>query len=83
MEQVCPLCNGLAQINQPCPNCGIVMEDKGALENFYGPYSPFQELDSIRMLTMPEAARPNQCVHLIACSHCGLDQRVPITQWLF
>ncbi|SDF59635.1 hypothetical protein [Sporolituus thermophilus] len=70
METVCPLCNGMADIDQRCPRCGGKMVDGGALENYLGPYSPYLDVDSFNY------GLPNkQCVHLLFCPACGYDSR--------
>ncbi|MGI6066107.1 MAG: hypothetical protein ACOYI2_06400 [Bacillota bacterium] len=58
----CPLCNG---VDSPgiCPNCGVLMEDLGVLENFFGPYDPYEDESD------------GSCVHLICCPNCHYDFR--------
>lgn len=74
MEPVCPVCNGFRSIREIfCPYCGTLMEDKGKLDNFLGSYSPYEEGP---LLTSSDALQ--SCFHLIACSKCGCDCRMPI-----
>jgi hypothetical protein len=68
MEKVCPLCNGLAAVQAICPRCGGQLADGGALENFYGPYSPYVDASS-----WPDGG--DGCVHLLYCQDCGYDVR--------
>lgn len=70
MERVCPICNSLAAVDCLCPVCGGKMADGGALENYYGPYSPYMDGDSLHNF-LPE----EQCVHLLYCPDCNYDRR--------
>ncbi|MDI3533799.1 MAG: hypothetical protein PWQ82_164 [Thermosediminibacterales bacterium] len=75
METLCPLCNGLINAEERCPNCGYVMEDYGAIETFYDPYRPYVEFTIEN-----HYVRPNTCTHLLACPRCGWDKRVYINK---
>jgi rRNA maturation protein Nop10 len=70
MAKVCPVCNGLTAVTASCPRCGRRLADGGALENYYGPYSPYMDVDSLQ-----EGAPDTQCVHLLYCPACGYDTR--------
>lgn len=69
--KICPLCNAMASIAAKCPVCGRPLSDGGALENYFGPYSPYMD---VRSLQGGEA--DSQCVHLLCCPECGHDERV-------
>jgi len=69
MDKVCPICNGMAQINVKCPCCGQDMQDGGAVEDYLGPYSPYFRSE------MAEDVEKSHCVHLLTCPHCGYDTR--------
>ena len=34
MDLVCPLCNGMYEVEYLCPYCSSTMTDKGALVNY-------------------------------------------------
>lgn len=70
MENVCPVCNALITITALCPRCGLRLADGGALENFFGPYSPYMDAESLQ-----KGEEDNRCVHLLYCPHCGYDVR--------
>ncbi len=70
MEKVCPLCNGLETNSLHCPRCNQLMVDTGALENYYGPYSPYMDVNSLQHY-LPD----RQCVHVLCCPHCDCDIR--------
>jgi hypothetical protein len=75
LEYICPLCNGLKDIGEiTCPKCGAQMEDKGALANYSGPYSPYEK----QTLLGHENNHSNTCIHLFSCSNCDRDDRLPI-----
>lgn len=69
MEKVCPLCNGLATVQAHCPQCGGHMADGGAVENYFGPYSPYMDVSS-----WPDDG--DCCIHLLYCPDCGYDVRL-------
>lgn len=68
---ICPVCNGLSKLQGTCPQCGGLMEDRGTVEDFRGPYSPYE--------TAGEAFEA-LCLHLIACPQCGWDERKKVSK---
>ncbi|MEG6584570.1 hypothetical protein V6C17_03060 [Dendrosporobacter sp. 1207_IL3150] len=72
---VCPLCNALQPLDKICPICNQQMTDGGAIENYYGPYSPYMSRDSIYG---PYQTPVKQCVHLLYCPNCHYDLRVAL-----
>lgn len=80
MENICPLCNGLFQETEYCPNCQQPLTDMGKIESFWGPYSPYQEEDLYvwqQEVEHPELA-DDYCVHLFSCPKCNYDRQVPV-----
>jgi len=116
MEEVCPACNGLTNLSATCPFCGEPMTDAGSVNNYFGPYSPYMDEDSLNLVSLwtpheffndpaglhppdtpsapaesggsseskdsVEDEEPIPCVHLMTCSHCGWDTRVPVSHVL-
>lgn len=70
MEKLCPLCNGLAEVEDNCPRCGGRLADGGAVGNYFGPYSPYMDIGS-----WPGRADDGRCLHLLYCPACGYDVR--------
>ncbi|MDS1029351.1 hypothetical protein RDV78_02395 [Bacillota bacterium LX-D] len=70
----CPLCNGLEQVTKKCPACGDSLQDGGRVENYYGPYSPYEEVND------SYASGENICIHLLYCPSCGWDKRVGVSK---
>ena len=70
-ERICPLCNGLQQVQERCPRCGSAMVDGGILQNYLGPYSPYMEFEAMDFME-----QGNQCMHLIYCPTCNYDARM-------
>lgn len=59
------------------------MEDAGKIENFYGPYSPYEDTTQIRMTNgLPDLAK-EQCLHVASCPTCGIQEKVAITEQHF
>lgn len=73
MEKVCPLCNGLLKVDRKCPYCGIVLQDGGMVQNYYGPYSPYVAQNSLQ-----KKEDSDHCIHLLYCAGCHYDIR---TAW--
>lgn len=71
MEKLCPMCNALTAVTANCPVCGGWLADGGAVENYYGPYSPYMEVSS-----QQQGIDDTQCVHLLYCPACGYDTRM-------
>ncbi len=80
MEYGCPVCNGLTIITQLCSCCGRVMGDSGILENYYGPYSPYDNMDLYEPPAGRNPANVLTCIHLFSCPNCGFDTRIAIRQ---
>ncbi|WP_227761792.1 hypothetical protein [Zhaonella formicivorans] len=73
----CPLCNGTERVTGQCPVCGNGLEDGGILENFFGPYSPYEEV-AYQLQDFPSESELDRCMHLVYCPVCGWDTRVGI-----
>jgi len=76
LEIGCPLCNGLIDFSQPCAVCGSAMEDSGMLEDYYGPYSPYGNIEFYEPDKDLKATGVAACVHLFTCPKCGYDKRI-------
>ncbi|MDQ0090711.1 putative RNA-binding Zn-ribbon protein involved in translation (DUF1610 family) [Paenibacillus anaericanus] len=68
MSYICPLCNGLANLNSSCPDCGTVLENMGKKEDYAGPYSPYGSIDQFTSVIYKHAALG--CEHVAQCPHC-------------
>lgn len=78
MEIICPLCNGLKELEEYCPYCNSRMEDTGPIENYFDDYSPYLDKNITQMLNNSED--PMSCVHLFHCTKCDYDNRVNISK---
>lgn len=80
MEFGCPVCNGFITLSKTCPKCGDeLLEDRGTLEDYYGPYSPYDVQELYESVT-ESGNRECNCIHLMSCPACGYDERVGICQ---
>lgn len=75
MDLICPVCNGLMEIDFRCRQCQKKMNDLGRIEDFYLPYSPYEEQDDLAALQESDLF----CIHLLFCPNCKLDQRCNIS----
>ncbi|MGI6113493.1 MAG: hypothetical protein ACOYEJ_05155 [Mahellales bacterium] len=80
MDRICPVCNGLEKYERFCSQCGSYMKEMGALQDYFGPYSPYQDQDIINLPIEYQGIQEQTCVHLFRCDNCGTDDRVPINK---
>lgn len=71
-KSVCPVCNGLNDVLCTCPNCGIKMQDVGAITDYLGPYTAYEENNSSTNDTW------QRCWHSAVCPECGYQQSVTV-----
>ncbi|AQS59554.1 hypothetical protein B0537_10970 [Desulforamulus ferrireducens] len=69
MVAVCVLCNRLYTLNYLCPRCGDVLADQGLIQDFFDPYSSYEDQkiyeDGYQGYT------EECCTHVLACGKCG------------
>ena len=46
---ICPICNGLETIEFQCERCSQKMEDLGKISDYFDDYSPYMEIDWMRL----------------------------------
>ena len=56
------------------------MIDGGIVENYYGPYSPYDNTDIYELPVFWQLADKFPCVHLFSCFGCGYDLRLAFPQ---
>ncbi|WP_141692399.1 hypothetical protein [Paenibacillus pectinilyticus] len=69
MSSICPVCNGLQEVQTDCPVCSQRMSDYGKLSDLLGPYSPY-EMDGISSSMGNSHDLQNHCLHLVTCPNC-------------
>jgi len=69
----CDVCNGERNLVEACPECddGTLLEDMGPVDNYYGPYSPYEEYSG-------EVTSDESCMHLCRCPECNSEVTIPI-----
>ena len=77
MGWVCPICNGLVSYVAKCPNCGNLMEERGAIQDYFDDYSPYLGKDITQQV---DGVGHNRCVHLFYCSNCNEDKKIVIRE---
>lgn len=77
---ICPLCNGLRNIDIFCSDCGNILEDMGRLMDYFGDYSPYMEIDQMKLVDGYDDYNSHQCPHLFFCSLCSKDEIVLIKE---
>jgi hypothetical protein len=71
MNEICPVCNGLYEINELCSRCETEMDQAGKIEDYYGPYSPYAEKDAFVLENNILYQADNSCIHLCICPLCN------------
>jgi len=78
MYQVCPYCNGISRPG-PCPRCGVSLEDLGMVEDFFGPYSPYENDEIIEGDYLENTGNILTCTHLVYCPNCHYHHRIKVS----
>lgn len=81
MTSLCPVCNGLESINKACPQCRATSEDLGRMSDWFGPYSPYREIDDLKMTNGCLDRTHHTCIHMCQCTVCGLNFLCGIEEW--
>lgn len=68
MDSACPICNKLEEIPIECSICSQVMEERGRVADFLGPYSADMPIESSL-----------SCEHVFYCSRCSEIKNVTIS----
>lgn len=78
---ICPICNGLRELYLVCENCGESMMESGRLMDYYGNYSPYMEIDLMKLEDgFPDTYTNHKCPHLFRCPNCGRDEIILIKE---
>lgn len=78
---ICPVCNGLSEIHVQCPKCGEELADSGRLMDFYDDYSPYMEIDLMKLEDgWADTNSGQKCPHLFRCPNCGQDDIIFIKE---
>lgn len=80
MSYICPICNGLDQLHVVCSKCSHLLDDHGKIDDLWGPYSPYREIDDLKLTNGFEDVKNHQCIHIVSCPHCGTDQVVSVNE---
>ncbi|MDR7076719.1 transcription elongation factor Elf1 [Neobacillus niacini] len=78
---ICPICNGLREVYLQCTQCGKQMVDSGRLMDFYDDYSPYMEIDLMKMEDgYSDTNSGKKCPHLYTCPTCQKDEVIFIKE---
>ncbi|SHE85745.1 hypothetical protein SAMN02745133_01282 [Desulforamulus putei DSM 12395] len=70
------LCNRLYTLTIACPNCGQDLDDLGLIQDFYGPYSAYEDQKNFE--DGYKGYTDDCCVHLLACNSCAFREFRPM-----
>ncbi|MDP4083960.1 MAG: hypothetical protein Q8934_05010 [Bacillota bacterium] len=78
---ICPICNGLRMIHLICKDCGNPMLESGKLMDYYDDYSPYMEIDLMKLEDgFEDTYSKHKCPHLFRCPNCGRDEVILIKE---
>lgn len=78
---ICPVCNGLTTLPLTCKNCGRQMVDQGRIMDYYDDYSPYMEIDLMKMEDgYPDSCSGHKCPHLYRCESCQTDEVILLNE---
>ena len=80
MAYLCPVCNGLNLLQSNCTHCNHHLDDYGRVDQIWGPYAPYREIDDLKMTNGFEDFENHKCIHLASCPSCGKDQLIAINE---
>ena len=64
-----------------CTHCGEQMVDSGRLIDFFDDYSPYMEIDLMKMEDgFPDSNSGQKCPHLYTCPSCHNDDVIFIKE---
>lgn len=82
MSYICPVCNGLTIIEAVCQHCQHQLVDYGRIEEYYGPYSPYREIDDAKMTNGILDYQNHICIHLANCPICNKNYIIEVKEQL-
>ena len=77
MDLICPLCNGIENIEIECSYCSVKMKDMGPVVDYLDNYSPYLADDITQLV---DGVSHDQCAHLFSCENCKYDTRIKINR---
>lgn len=80
MESVCPVCNGMMQLQAICTICHQPMIDLGRETDFWDNYSPYRDIQHLRMEGPGTLQEKTLCLHVAHCPFCDHEQSVTVEE---
>lgn len=80
VSYICLICNGMKTFERNCPQCGKRMADGGRLDDYSGPYSPYREIEHLKLTNGYFDAANHLCVHHTYCGVCGYSAIVQMEE---
>ncbi len=81
LSLLCPLCNGMKQLDIKCLQCHTEVTDCGRYDEYLGPYSPYRQIDDMKLTNGFNDLKNHQCIHVGYCAHCHLTFNVSVNEW--
>ncbi|MCP8968171.1 hypothetical protein [Ectobacillus ponti] len=68
---LCPICNGMTDVQERCPECAAVMQDCGKTVDYLDDYSAYMDWQQLEQVDgMPYEESHTYCLHLFYCPRC-------------
>jgi len=81
MSGLCPVCNGFYSVELICRNCGQKAQDLGKFTDMLGPYSPYRDIEDMKMIDDASEPTEHSCIHLCECLTCHESFLVGFNEW--
>ncbi|MBU9720749.1 MULTISPECIES: hypothetical protein [Bacillaceae] len=78
---LCPLCNGMNDLNIQCQSCNNQMSDKGRYFDYFGDYSPYESIELMKESDGIATDKQDEtCPHLFTCESCQQDKVILVQE---
>ena len=78
---MCPICNGLRELENYCTVCGTALVNSGKVSDFLDPYGHYNDEETVKMGDgYPNTEKDQICPHLMSCNRCNHDQVIFIRE---
>lgn len=83
MSTICPVCNGLTQFLAACPDCHRWLDDAGRVADYFGDYSPYQDIDIAKRTNGYLDLSNHLCLHAGWCPDCRTERIIAVHEIIF
>ncbi|MCK0470320.1 hypothetical protein [Halalkalibacter sp. APA_J-10(15)] len=79
---MCPVCNGLNELNETCKHCHTILVDHGRMMDFGEKYDAYLPIEMKKLDNgIKDDQKEEKCAHIVACPTCNKASLVLIQEW--